>query len=137
MHSANSTDADSLPPEAYSAALYGVVALHYHRRNMAVGIERVTPQVALLLDCYKIHKRREQAAAYAALSPLEQARYTLNAAQRSAAALIEAARSSTDDAERVALLERAEALRDQVAEMVEMIKKLDGGQVDDSQAGED
>lgn len=86
--------------------IFGLLALRQARLDRAVGIQRITPRVALFLDCYRAHRQRE----IEALPPLEWMRYTLTQTRAEAAALNEAAQASDDLATVAAILARVELL---------------------------
>jgi len=44
-----------------NANFYAYLAIHYHQINLAVGIRRVTPQVALFLTCHLKARQKLQA----------------------------------------------------------------------------
>lgn len=86
--------------------IFGLLALRSYRTDRAAGIQRITPRVTLLLDCYRLYRQRE----IEALSPLDWMRYTLSATRAEVKALSEAAQASNDLATVAAILARVELL---------------------------
>lgn len=103
-----------------TAAIFAMLALRAYRLDQSVGIRRVTPRVALLLDCYLAHRQRE----IEALSPLDQMRYTLTQTRAEVKALSEAAQASNDLATVAATLARVELLTGYVQFLSERLEEL-------------
>jgi hypothetical protein len=103
--------------------LFGMLALRQYRTDRAVGIQRITPSVALFLDCYRLHRQRE----IEALSPLEWLRHTIRETRAEAAALSQIAQASDDLATVAATLVRVEGLTEYVQFLSEKLEGVAGG----------
>jgi hypothetical protein len=101
------------------STLFGLLALRQYRTDQAAGIRRVTPRVALLLDCYQATRRRE----IEAMSPLQWLAFTIKETRAEVAALNERALLSDNIGEVTGILIRVESLTQYVRFLSE---KLNG-----------
>jgi hypothetical protein len=106
-----------------TANLFGLLALRQYRTDQAVGIRRITPKTALLLDCYRIHRQRE----IEALSPLDWLGHTIRETRAEVAALSEAALASDDLAAVAATLARVEGLTEYVEFLAGKLEEVASG----------
>lgn len=106
-----------------TSTIFGLLALRQARLDQAAGIRRVTPRVALFLDCYRLHRQRE----IEALSPLEWMRHALAVTRAEVAALNQAAQASGDLATVAATLARVESLSEYVQFLSEKLEEVAGG----------
>jgi hypothetical protein len=124
------TQVNTLP---ITANLFGLLAVRQHRTDRAVGIQRITPRVALLLDCYRIYREAElhEAEKQALISQLLQAsqiKAFIDQASLKRAELRATILAAPTDDEKRALWGQLVALTQAAGRATERLQALEGGQ---------